>query len=145
MHSILMAILPYKAALRMVTAAATQSCESLRRDDVAICAPRHARLSTVPASGTISTILEIWATHMKTTIEVQDDLLERAKRTAQREGTTLRALIEEGMRLVLRARARRGGPAFRVRTFKGDGLTPEFRDAGWERIRDEIYRDRGRY
>jgi hypothetical protein len=82
---------------------------------------------------------------MKTTIEVQDSLLEQAKRTARREGTTLRALIEEGMRLVLKTRQRRSGPPFRVRTFKGDGLTAEFRDAGWERIREEIYRDRGRY
>lgn len=85
----------------------------------------------------------IWATHMKTTVDLQDDLLERTKRTARREGTTLRALIEEGLRLVLKARQRKLRPVFRLRTFKGDGLTAEFRDTGWEKIRDEIYRDRG--
>jgi hypothetical protein len=25
----------------------------------------------------------------------------------------------------------------------GDGLSPEFADAGWEKMGDEIYRDRG--
>jgi hypothetical protein len=43
----------------------------------------------------------------------------------------------------LRARSRRRGASFAVQPFHGDGLTPEFADAGWEKIRDEIYRDRG--
>jgi hypothetical protein len=30
-----------------------------------------------------------------------------------------------------------------VKPFLGDGLTPEFSGAGWDKIRDEIYRDRG--
>ena len=85
----------------------------------------------------------IWATHMKTTIEVQDDLLERSKRLARQEGTTLRAVIEEGLQLALRARAQRRRQPFALQPFAGDGLTPEFQSAGWERIRDEIYRDRG--
>jgi hypothetical protein len=83
---------------------------------------------------------------MKTTVELPDDLLERSRKIAQREGATLRALIEEGLRLALEARARRErrrAAPMRVRPFQGDGLTPEFRDAGWERIRDEIYGGRG--
>ena len=28
-------------------------------------------------------------------------------------------------------------------TFRGDGLTDEFKNAGWDKIRDEIYRGRG--
>lgn len=82
---------------------------------------------------------------MKTTIELPDDLLERGKAVARRENSTLKALIEEGLRLALRERARasRRTAPFEVRPFEGDGLTPEFSDAGWERIRNEIYRDRG--
>ena len=80
---------------------------------------------------------------MKTTIEVQDDLLERSKRLARQEGTTLRAVIEEGLQLALRARDQKRRKPFKVKPFAGDGLTPEFQSAGWERIRDEIYRDRG--
>ena len=37
-------------------------------------------------------------THMKTTIELADGLLADARRVAAEEGTTLRALLEEGLR-----------------------------------------------
>ncbi len=80
---------------------------------------------------------------MKTTIDLPDDLLERSKAVARRENSTLRALVEEGLLLALRARSRKRASPFSVQPFHGDGLTPEFADAGWDRIRDEIYRDRG--
>ena len=38
---------------------------------------------------------------MKTTVDVHDELLKRAKRHATGTGQTLRAVIEEGLRLVL--------------------------------------------
>lgn len=38
---------------------------------------------------------------MKTTIEIADDLISRAKRVQKREDVTLRALVEEGLRVVL--------------------------------------------
>lgn len=38
---------------------------------------------------------------MKTTVEINDPLLREACKLAARENTTLRALIEEGMHLVL--------------------------------------------
>ena len=71
------------------------------------------------------------------------DLLERSKAVARQEHSTLDALIEEGLRLALRARTRKRAAPFAVQPFQGDGLTPEFTAAGWERIRDEIYRDGG--
>lgn len=40
-------------------------------------------------------------THMKTTIEVSDTLLRAAKDVARQRQTTMRALIEEGLRRVL--------------------------------------------
>jgi hypothetical protein len=79
---------------------------------------------------------------MKTTIELPAELVERSRKLARREGATLRALVEEGLRLALRARQKRSGRPFRLKTFRGDGLTREFQQAGWERVRDEIYRDR---
>ena len=39
--------------------------------------------------------------HMRTTIRLDDALLLRAKREAQRRGETLTSLIERGLRLVL--------------------------------------------
>ena len=38
---------------------------------------------------------------VKTTIEVHDELLKRAKRHAKETGQTLRAVVEEGLRLVM--------------------------------------------
>jgi hypothetical protein len=81
---------------------------------------------------------------MKTTIEISEATLNEARRLAAREGTTLRALIEEGLRRVLAERRVRQGP-FRLRkaTFKGSGLSPEFEPEGWAATRDAIYRGRG--
>lgn len=44
---------------------------------------------------------------MKTTVEVNDDLLRRAKQVAAREGVTLKVIFEEGLRLTLAERCRR--------------------------------------
>ena len=38
---------------------------------------------------------------MKTTIDIQDELLERAKRRASQTGRSLRAVVEDGLRTVL--------------------------------------------
>jgi hypothetical protein len=95
-----------------------------------------------PGGGTIRTVSTVWVTHMKTTVELPDDLLERGKAVARRENSTLKALIEEGLRLALRVRTRKRGALFAVQPFLGDGLSPEFAAAGWEKMRDEIYRDR---
>jgi hypothetical protein len=81
---------------------------------------------------------------MKTTLEISDAVVEEAKAVAAREGSTLRALVEEGLRTVL-ARKRSGRP-FRLRdaSFKGRGLHAEFAArGGWARLREAAY-DEGR-
>jgi hypothetical protein len=80
---------------------------------------------------------------MKTTVEIPDPLLEEARRLAAREGTTVRALVEEGLRRVIAERKRVGGFKLRRATFKGDGLRPDLAGASWERIRDAAYEGRG--
>ena len=81
---------------------------------------------------------------MKTTIELSDAALDEARRVAQREGTSLRALIEEGLRRVLAdRRSRRAGFRLRDGSFSGEGLSPEFAGESWPVIRDTIYRERG--
>lgn len=81
--------------------------------------------------------------HMKTTVVISDSLLREAKRVAAREGTTVRSLIEQGLRHAVdrRKRARR----FRLRkaSFKGKGLSAEARRLGWDRLRDLAYEGRG--
>jgi hypothetical protein len=83
------------------------------------------------------------ANRMKTTVEIADPLLLRARRVAAARGTTLRALIEAGLRKVLDEQDR--NPSFRLRdvSFGGEGLAPEFAEGGWQRIRDAIYEGRG--
>jgi hypothetical protein len=76
---------------------------------------------------------------MKTTIEISDPLLDEAKELAARESTTLRELVEAGLRLILRERRKPRAFLLRDARVGGRGLTPEFRDAGWERIRDAAY------
>jgi Arc/MetJ family transcription regulator len=83
------------------------------------------------------------AAHMKTTVELSDRLVAEAKRTAAREGTTLRQLIEEGLRRVLGDRKQRKGFTLRKASFRGDGLAADAEGRGWERIRDQIYEGRG--
>lgn len=79
---------------------------------------------------------------MKTTLDIANPLLREARKLAAREGTTLRELVEQGLRKVVAERKRK--PPFQLRkvSVKG-GLQPEFRDASWERIRGVIYEGRG--
>jgi hypothetical protein len=81
---------------------------------------------------------------MKTTLDISDPLLRQARKLAARERTTLRALVEQGLRRVMAEKGRRT-PAFRLRkaSFKGRGLRPEIRDAGWDRLRELTYPGRG--
>lgn len=78
--------------------------------------------------------------HMKTTIEIAAPLLTEAKALAAREKTTLRALIEEGLREVLRRKKTDRTFKPRDARFKGQGLTPEFEArGGWSRLREAAY------
>jgi hypothetical protein len=80
---------------------------------------------------------------MKTTIEISDPLLREARKLAEREGVTLRALVERGLRRVV-AETRPGAP-FKLRraSFKGRGLKADLRGASWDKLRDLAYEGRG--
>ena len=79
---------------------------------------------------------------MKTTHDIPDPLLREARKMAERERTTLRALVEQGLRHVLTEKRRL---AFRLRkaSFGGRGLQPDMKEAGWETVRQLAYGDRG--
>jgi hypothetical protein len=80
---------------------------------------------------------------MKTTLEISTPLLRRAKKVAAQEGTTLRALVEQGLMQTLAARTRTPAKIPPHVVVGGRGLTPEFAKGGWEKIRDAIYEGRG--
>jgi hypothetical protein len=78
---------------------------------------------------------------MKTTIEIADDLFERAQRRARKEKTTFRALTEQGLRLVLDQKEHAPKKLPPLVTVRGEGVSDAY--SSWEKVRDEIYRERG--
>ena len=83
------------------------------------------------------------ASHMKTTVHITDSLLAEAQTLARKEKTTLKALVQEGLRRVVDDHKK--NKEFRLRdvSFDGAGLQPSVADVPWERIRDTIYEGRG--
>ena len=81
--------------------------------------------------------------YMKTTVNIPDSLFEDVRRLAHEEHTTIKDLVEEGLRRALDEH-RRSKP-FRLRraTFKGKGLQGPLAGASWERIREIAYEGRG--
>jgi hypothetical protein len=82
-------------------------------------------------------------THMKTTVDISGALLEAAKKLAAREGTTLRELIEAGLRQTLAERRKPSRFRLRKASFRGKGLQTPLKGAGWDRLREMAYQGRG--
>jgi Arc/MetJ family transcription regulator len=80
--------------------------------------------------------------HMKTTVEISDALLAEAKKVAARERTTIRTLIEQGLRHAVAQRKQRGRFQLRKASFKGRGLSAAAR-GGWANVRELAYEGRG--
>lgn len=79
---------------------------------------------------------------MKTTLDLSDELLERAKKHARKTGQPLRALVEEGLRLALKTPSH--SPAFRLKDCSvGDPKAENPLEAlSWQDLRAEIYGSR---
>ena len=80
---------------------------------------------------------------MKTTVEIPDSLLDQARRLARQENSTVKALVEEGLRRILAERGRARSFKLRKVSFKGNGLQPRMAGASWQQIRDAAYEGRG--
>jgi hypothetical protein len=81
---------------------------------------------------------------MKTTIEIADDLFERVQGLARKEKTTFRAITEQGLRLMLdKKQAKSKKWQWKPLVVQGGSLTDEFKNASWEKFRDEIYKGHG--
>jgi len=77
-------------------------------------------------------------THMKTTIDVSDALFAMAKNVARERQTSLRALVEEGLRRVLSEATSQVKPAFKLKDARVHGeevLLPNPQD--WQQLEDE--------
>ena len=80
--------------------------------------------------------------HMKTTVEISDPLLARARALARRQRRTLRDLIEAGLRAVLGEEERRGRFVLRDASVGGEGLREGLAYDDWGAILDAAYGDR---
>ena len=83
------------------------------------------------------------ATHMKTTIDIADALLRQAKREAVRRQTTLRALVEEGLRKELGAAPESEPYVLPDLSWGGGGLVAGLEWGDWPAMRAIIYEGRG--
>jgi len=81
--------------------------------------------------------------HMKTTIHIPDSLFEEVRKLAQREQTTMKAIVEDGLRRVVSERQRRTRFRLRKATFKGKGMQPHLAGSSWDQIRELSYEGRG--
>ncbi len=76
---------------------------------------------------------------MKTMVEISDALLERARRQARRSGQTVRALIEQGLRLVLEGQPETGRYRLPDRSVGKPGAANPLESLSWQDLRAEIY------
>jgi hypothetical protein len=81
---------------------------------------------------------------MKTTIDIADPLLRRAKQLAARRRTTLRAVVEGALRAALEqdSQTRRAAP-LRTHAVGGRGLQAGRSWDDWNALRSLAYEDRG--
>ena len=80
---------------------------------------------------------------MKTTLEIQDELLARARRHAKRTGRPLRAVFEEGLRQVLSGTAPRQPYALPDHSVGKAGGRDPLETYSWQDLREVIYREPG--
>jgi hypothetical protein len=76
---------------------------------------------------------------MKTTVEISDALLLRAKRYARKSGKSLRALIEDGLRRVLEDEAGQARYSMPDRSVGSAGGTNPLETMSWQDLREHIY------
>lgn len=81
---------------------------------------------------------------MKTTLDIQDPLLEQVRLIAARDGETLRSLVEQGLRKVVAERSAKPKP-FKLKNVSvgGGWLKPEVSHLSMHEIIMMSYEDRG--
>ncbi|HKD88551.1 MAG TPA: type II toxin-antitoxin system VapB family antitoxin [Streptosporangiaceae bacterium] len=79
---------------------------------------------------------------MKTTVELPDELVREAQELARAEGTTMKSVLEEGLRAVIARHRHAQGFTLRDASVAGRGLRPDVAEAGWAKIRELSYGDR---
>jgi hypothetical protein len=79
---------------------------------------------------------------MKTTLEIHDELMGRAKRYAKRTGRPLRTVVEERLRRVLTDAARTPRYELPDRSVGAPSARDPLEAWSWQDLRDENYAER---
>lgn len=81
---------------------------------------------------------------MKMKIDIRDALLREVKKTARKKKTTMKALVEAALRVILKSQKQHQRPfALRTHTFRGNGLQPHLKEGDWGEIQHCTYEGRG--
>jgi len=82
--------------------------------------------------------------HMRTSIDIPDPLLHKARSVARSRKTTLRSILLEGLRSVLEREGQKKAPyELPDESFGQDGLVEGLAPTDWEQIRAAAYEGRG--
>jgi hypothetical protein len=76
---------------------------------------------------------------MKTSFDISEPLLREVKQLAKQRGTTTKSLVEQALIKLLADAETTPSFALRDVSFGAGGMTVEFANADWDKIRDEIY------
>jgi len=79
---------------------------------------------------------------VKTTVEIADALLERARRHARRSGRSVRALIEEGLQHAIDVESADNLYTLPDRSVGDPGGADPLESMSWQDLRTKIYEDR---
>ena len=82
-------------------------------------------------------------THMKTTVELSDELMRRVKRRACEDGTTFKTLLENALCDYLRESCAPEKVAMQDGRFHGQGYQDGVDPTNWEQMRSLIYEGHG--
>ena len=81
--------------------------------------------------------------HMRTSFDLPDALLTRARALAAQRNKSLRDLVEEGLIRVLEETEASSSFPLPYLSFGGEGLEPDVAAGGWEAVRARAYEGRG--
>ena len=80
---------------------------------------------------------------MKTTLDIKDELLIRAKKFAKRSGKPLRAVVEDSLRLALAQESKQHAYKLPDCSTGDPGADDPLESLTWQELREEIYAVQG--
>lgn len=78
---------------------------------------------------------------MRTTLELSSSIRQKLINYSRENNLSMKTVIEKALLLLFDNKgASKNNFKLKNKSFKGEGLMPEFVGAGWEKLREEIYK-----